>query len=667
MAKKPTHEELEKKIQELEREAAEYKHADKKLQESEPKFRTLFDLIPQAIVLAEVDTGVLIDVNRKYCELTKYSKEEIIGRTAAELGLFSEEDRNRFLRELQVSGDVQGLEMDFKVKDGTILNALLFSKIIQLSNKTFTLNICIDVTEQKHAEEELKKSEDFNRTLFKYNPIQTIAVDLKGRIVDYNIAKEQSGDRLPDIGNVMYKDYAGRHKENMYAAMMDSIKRGELKEFPALKYKDKFLSVTIAPYPYGAIITSQNITERIALEERLAHAEKMEAIGTLAGGIAHDYNNLLAVILGNIDLIELSAQPGSEMDRSLSHAKEACMRAKDLAHKLITFSKGGAPVKRVASIIEMLKESSDFALAGSNVNCEFYISDNLWPVEYDENQMKHVINNLITNADQGMPDGGTIRVSAENIPIGSEDKDPILQLPAGKYIKISIQDHGIGIPPERLSRVFDPYFSTKERGTQKGMGMGLATVYSIINKHNGQVTVESEEGAGSTFHIYLPAAEAEGMELRAKGGYEVKQSTIPPGRKPLRAGGINQQSPRVLVMDDEEMLRNLADQMLNRLGYDIETAKNGSEAIELYKQAMNAGKPFDAVILDLTIKGGMGGKGAVKALLKIDPQVKAIVASGYSNDPVITDFKQYGFMDALVKPHTMEDLGNALDKIMGGS
>jgi CheY-like chemotaxis protein len=164
------------------------------------------------------------------------------------------------------------------------------------------------------------------------------------------------------------------------------------------------------------------------------------------------------------------------------------------------------------------------------------------------------------------------------------------------------------------------------------------------------------------------------MALTAMDGYEAKQSTIPPGRKPLRAGGINQQStinnqqsPKVLVMDDEEMLRNLADQMLNRLGYDIETAKNGSEAIELYKQAMNAGKPFDAVILDLTIKGGMGGKGAVKALLKIDPQVKAIVASGYSNDPVITDFKQYGFMDALVKPHTMEDLGNALDKIMGGS
>ena len=506
--------------------------------------------------------------------------------------------------------------------------------------------------ELKHAEEELKKSEDISRTIFKYNPIQTIAVDREGRIVDYNLAKEISGDKLPDIGDVMYKDYAGRHKENMYAAMMDSIEKGELKEFPALKYNAKYLSVTIAPYPYGAIITSQNITKRISLEKRLSHAEKMEAIGTLAGGIAHDYNNLLAVILGNMDLIESSTQSGNS---NLSLAKEACMRAKDLSHKLITFSEGGAPVKRANAIAGFLKESSNFALSGSNVNCEFILADSLWPVEYDENQMKHVINNLITNAAQAMPDGGTIKISAENILLSPEEEQ-VLQLSSGKYLKISIQDQGTGIPPEHLPRIFDPYFSTKDRGSQKGMGLGLAAAYSIINKHNGQIAVESDEGAGSTFHIYLPVIEAEGMALTAKDGCEAGQSAINNQRSTI---------PRVLVMDDEEMIRNLSDQMLNRLGYAPETAKDGSEAIELYKQAMDAGKPFDAAILDLTIKGGMGGKGTIKALLAIDPQVKAIVASGYSNDPVITDFKRYGFMDALTKPHSMADLRNALDRVVG--
>ena len=280
------------------------------------------------------------------------------------------------------------------------------------------------------------------------------------------------------------------------------------------------------------------------------------------------------------------------------------------------------------------------------MNCEFIMAEGLWATEYDEVQMKHVINNLIFNSVEAMPHGGTIRVTAENVSL-STAASRASQLSSGRYLKISVQDPGTGIAPRNLPRIFDPYFSTKDRGSQKGLGLGLATVKSIIHKHNGEITVDSKEGIGSTFHVYLPVVETETVEAREEREYAEPRLEV----------------RRVLLMDDEEMIRELARQMLARLGYSPVTARDGSEAVELYREAMGSDRPFDVAILDLTVKGGMGGQDAIKALLEMDPDVRAIVASGYSNDAVITSFEEYGFMDALAKPYTMEDLSNALDRI----
>ena len=382
---------------------------------------------------------------------------------------------------------------------------------------------------------------------------------------------------------------------------------------------------------------------------QLQQAQKLEAIGTLAEGIAHDFNNLLSIIMGYISLAEDDIKPESIVAEYLQEAGKASLREQELTKQLITFSKGGAPVKKIGSIEGLVHETTNFVLSGSKIKSEYFLPHDLWLVEFDEGQMKHAVKNLAINAVESMPDSGKIDIKVENLQISSQTAKRSLPLSEGKYVKISIRDQGVGIPEEHLSKVFDPYFSTKEKGIQKGMGMGLATTYSIINRHGGHITVESEVGIGTAFTLYLPALEKKTVEL------EPVRKAEP--EKPASLTG------RILVMDDEEMIRNISQQLLGRLGYGPESAQDGAEAIELYKSAMDCGRPFDAVILDLTVKAGMGGKKTVEKLLEIDPQVRAIVSSGYLNDPVMHDFRKYGFTGALTKPYTTEDLSNALNKV----
>jgi len=389
--------------------------------------------------------------------------------------------------------------------------------------------------------------------------------------------------------------------------------------------------------------------ELIRYERQLQQAQKLEATGTLAEGIAHDFNNLLSIIMGYVSLAEDDIKPETVVSEYLQEAGKASLRAQELTKQLITFSKGGAPVKKIGSIEGLVKETINFVLSGSKIKCEYFLPHALWLVEFDEGQMKHAVKNLAFNAVESMPDSGNIDIKIENLQISSQTAKQSLPLSEGKYVKISIRDQGVGIPEEHLSKVFEPYFSTKEKGIQKGMGMGLATTYSIVNRHGGYITVESEMGIGTAFTLYLPALEKKTVEL------EPVRKAEP--EKPASFTG------RILVMDDEEMIRNISHQLLSRLGYEPESTQDGAEAIELYKNAMDSGRPFDAVILDLTVKVGMGGKKTVKKLLEIDPQVRAIVSSGYLNDPVMHDFRKYGFTGALTKPYTIEDLSNALNKV----
>ncbi len=315
------------------------------------------------------------------------------------------------------------------------------------------------------------------------------------------------------------------------------------------------------------------------------------------------------------------------------------MRAKDLTQQLLTFSKGGAPVKKTSSVAEFLKKSASFALSGSNVKCIFSIPDDIWAVEIDKGQINQAFNNLVINADEAMPEGGILKISAENITITSKN---ILPLQKKKYVKISFEDNGIGIPSNNLNKIFDPYFSTKT----KGNGLGLASAYSIIKSHKGLITVESELGVGTTFYIYLPASEEIVVEKKAETG------------KALFGKG------KILIMDDEDFIREVAGKMVESLGYSAEFASDGAEAIELYGKALKSEEPFAAVIMDLTIPGGMGGKEAIQELLKIDPNVKAIVSSGYSSDPIMSDCKKHGFVGMLSKPYKISELGKTLKEII---
>ena len=382
-----------------------------------------------------------------------------------------------------------------------------------------------------------------------------------------------------------------------------------------------------------------DITDRKRMEEELLKSQKLESIGVLAGGIAHDFNNILTGILGNISLARIYRDMDKIGER-LVEAEKASFRARDLTQRLLTFSRGGAPIKTISSITEVLKGSTAFALSGSNVRCQMSIPDDLWPVEIDEGQMHQVLSNLIINSDQAMPAGGVIELSAENMAISPQDT---VSLRDGDHVKISLKDQGIGIPEEYLKKIFDPYFTTK----QKGSGLGLAICYSIVKNHDGDIAVESRVGAGTTFHIYLPA-----FPENASLDKEKKEE------RPVMGEG------RILVMDDEELVRELASNMLTDVGYEVTIAQNGAEAVQLYQEAKRSDRQFDAAILDLTVSGGMGGKETIRKLMEIDPQVKAVVSSGYSNDPIMADFKNYGFKSVIAKPYRIRELSEVLHGVI---
>lgn len=388
----------------------------------------------------------------------------------------------------------------------------------------------------------------------------------------------------------------------------------------------------------GVVIVFRDVTKEKILNEEIEKARKIESIGVLAGGIAHDFNNILTAITGNISLAKMYVEPESKITSRLIEAEKACIRATGLTQQLITFSKGGAPIMKTTSISDLLKDSASFVLRGSNVKCEFNIETNLHPSEIDSGQIAQVLNNIIINADQAMPDGGIIQVRAENAEVTEVDKLP---LNSGKYIKIAIEDRGYGIPPEDIGKIFDPYFTTKK----KGSGLGLASSYSIIKKHGGFIRAESTLGQGSTFTIYLPASPA------------IMASETPPVQDaPVSGEG------KILIMDDEKSVRLIAKDMLTYLGYEVDTSVDGDETITMYKAAMEANSPYGAVILDLTIPGGMGGKETVKKLQEIAPDVNAIVSSGYSNDRIMSEYYKYGFSGVITKPYRINDIGDVLKK-----
>ncbi|HEY4300681.1 MAG TPA: PAS domain S-box protein [Candidatus Didemnitutus sp.] len=381
----------------------------------------------------------------------------------------------------------------------------------------------------------------------------------------------------------------------------------------------------------GTVMVIRDVTEQDRLEQELVRASRLESVGVLAGGIAHDFNNILTAVMGNLALAQLDVPIGSPAASQLASAERAALRARDLTQQLLTFSKGGEPVRTTVQLAVVVREMTAFALHGSTVTSTFDLPDDLWPADADKGQIGRVVQNLVINSMQAMPDGGTIRVAMRNETITAPGRPG---LAPGDYCRISVADTGTGIKPEHLSRIFDPYFTTKPNGS----GLGLAAVYSIVKKHQGHVEVESQLGSGSTFRIWLPAV----------------RERKPPSASPLRVKDKPLHG-RVLFMDDEQIIRQMAMLMMARFGLEVECAADGAEAVSIYQKAQGAGTPFDLVIMDLTVPGGMGGLEAVRRLREIDPNVRAIVSSGYSSDPILANPREHGFCGVLAKPYQLDD------------
>jgi len=533
----------------------------------------------------------------------------------------------------------------------------------EIGNLAATINTMVtalrqDLDRRRRAEQALAAEKERLAVTLRSIGDGVITTDTRGRVVLLNKVAEQltgwrqeeaAGLPLTTVFNIINEK--SREKcENPVTKVLESGQIIGLANHTALIARDgteRAIADSGAPIRdadsevIGVVLVFRDVTEQKHLEREMLKIRKLESVGVLAGGIAHDFNNILAAILGNLELVLLDTGAEDARQPLLVEARQASLRARGLTGQLLTFAKGGNPVKTLASIDEVVRESCTFALRGSNVRCAFAIAEDLWPVEIDAGQIGQVIHNLVINADQAMPSGGVIEVSCENEVLGH---DHILPLAAGPYVKIAVRDRGEGIPPHLLELIFDPYFTTK----QEGSGLGLAITHSIVSKHGGYIAVESVRERGTTFTVYLQAIR-EGQP-----GRQEAEPVVAGPRQPLR----------VLVMDDEAVVRQVASHMLAHLGHETLLAATGEEAIETYRTALRSEAPVQVTILDLTIAGGMGGRETVQHILELHPEARVIVSSGYSNDPVMADYAQFGFRAAMVKPYRINELAAALDQAL---
>ena len=613
------------------------------------KYREIFENALEGIFRALPD-GTIVEANPAMTRILGYDPAEELPEGMKLRG--DDGDWLGLLQRLEEQGEVTGFPSRFFRRDGSAVWISLNAHLAETQEGRYIEGSAVDITESREARDLLDTEKERLSVTLRSIGDGVISADIQGRVALINKAAEELTGWSED-------EAMGRPVDEIFCTLQE--KTLEPREDPVKKVLEtgggyameenvilvardgtrRIISDSGSPLKdsesrtIGAVLVFRDITEKRKMEDDLFRTQKLDSIGTLAGGIAHDFNNILTAVLGNINLAAVIVPPDSKALPRLVEAERATLRAKELTQQLLTFSKGGAPVRKTASIGDILKESAEFALTGSNVRCEFHIQRDIWPVVVDAGQIGQVIHHLVVNAAEAMPRGGIVRVSAENAP-GDSGLPPSLN--PGNYVKIAIEDSGMGISEEILPKIFDPYFTTKE----KGSGLGLATSYSIVTKHDGLIEVESTFGTGTTFTLYLPAFEgAVEMGDGSKNG-------------PVSGKG------RILVMDDEEIVKEIIGEMLAHLGYEVEFAGDGAEAIELYSAALASGTRFDAVVMDLTIPGAMGGKEAIRELKGMDPDVKAVVSSGYSNDPVMSNFREFGFRGVIMKPFRIQELSQVM-------
>ncbi len=639
------------------RDITERKLVETALKESEERFRQIVQQMPNPVLVMAPD-GTIVMVNIAFLELMKVPPTEFLaGRinvlanpAVAYTGVLDELRKAFngavvFFPELHVPLS-QLLNKPSGEKIGDIcVDATVFPVYLRPGDVFQVVAIFKDITESKRAEQALRESDKRARVQYKSFPIPTYTwqrVHDDFVFVDYNDAASQftSGGVSRVLGKKLSEVFSGQPfvMEDMMKCLTERtvVRKESSFRFP-MSGVEKHLTLTyVFVEPDAVMVHTEDTTDKEKMDAEIRKAEHLESLGILAGGIAHDFNNLLAGIFGYIGLAREIGKNDEKIRECLDKAMTVFRQAKSLTQQLLTFSKGGSPVRKLASISDLLRDLSSFALSGTNVKAEVLIPDDLWSCEVDSGQLSEVIHNCVINAQQSMPDGGVISVGAQNVTI---DEQSALPLAPGPHVRIYIQDKGVGIPRHLLARVLDPFFTTKRTGS----GLGLTIAYSIMKKHRGHLEIQSEVGVGTLVNMYVPAS-----------------ADDPPAQENTAVAHGN---GRVLLMDDEVFVLDAMSGIIRSLGYSVETAPNGADAVAIFSKAKENGNPFDAVILDLTIPGGFGGKQVLARMRDVNPGVKAIATSGYSDDPVMSEPWEFGFKAALRKPYTIEELSRILQSV----
>ncbi len=607
------------------------------------------DGTPVPILSSDLGGNVLL-ANLAWLRRMGYLLPEVVGTPAS--AYLTERSRQRFedaCAELLRGGTMEDVEVQVLTRGGELIDVVVSGRLVHdgAGRPERLVTTLLDVTRRTRVEAALRLRESYLTAMIENQPGLVWLKDAEGRFIAVNRAFARStgkDDPAELVGktdhDVWPRELAEKYRADDAAVMRSGapvqveeqiFDAGERRWFETFK--------TPVRDRHGAIVGTtgyaRDITARKLEEEALRRVQKLESLGVLAGGIAHDFNNLLTGIFGCIDLaLESTAEPA--VTETLGRALGAIDRSRALTQQLLTFAEGGAPIKQVGSLGPFLRQTAEFALSGARAVCTFRIPADLWCCDFDRNQIGQVIDNVVINAQQAMPDGGEIELSAENVTLVD---DGVRARPApGHYVKISIADRGPGIAPEILPRIFDPFFTTK----RQGHGLGLATAYSIVDRHGGHIEVDSTPGQGSVFHVYLPAL---------PGARPGRRSTSPP---PPRSPGT------VIVMDDEEIVRYAVGRVLESLGYSVIATADGAEAIAALRRERAAARRVDAMILDLTVAGGMGGREAVSELRALEPELPIYVSSGYADDPVMASPAAYGFTDSIGKPFSRAELQRLL-------
>lgn len=652
---------IENYIEELNQTNENLEILNRELYESEERFMLAVEGINDGIWDWDIQTNRTY-FSPRWKRMLGYEPEEIKNNYDAWVSLIHPKDKAQVLRKLEnhLKGKSDFYEVEHRLKTSNGKYKWILARGKALFDKDGTpyrmAGSHTDITDRKEAE--LALEEEKERLLVTLRSIGdgVIATDKESRVQLMNkvaedltgwTQEESQGKLLPEIFHII--DEENKHiAENPVEKVLKKDSIITMSNHMLLIAKDgteRVIADSAAPIHdreskiIGVVLAFRDVTEKRQIDEQLKRIQKLESIGILAGGIAHDFNNILTAILANLSLAKMSSDCDGEVLNILNDVERESLKAKHVTNQLLIFAKEEEPVKKMISIAELIKETTIFATRGTSIKCEFNIQENLWATEVDVAHINQVINNLAINAVQAMPDGGRIIVEAENTILESENS---FRLSSGDYVKIKFRDEGVGIPKEIRQNIFVPFFSTKA----KGSGLGLAVSHKIILNHDGYISVKSKEGKGAEFIIYLPARRD--IKILGKNNTE---------KLPMGKG-------KILLMDDDETIRRATGTLLKRLGYDVQSVTDGRQAIEIYQEEKQAGTPFDVVIMDLTIPGGMGGVEAIQTLKKIDPDIKAVVSSGYSNDPVMSRYQEYGFVDIAKKPYKIDELIKVLNGIM---